>query len=225
MGINTSALKHEWTQFKTARKSGVTRVFTKTTWKCPPASQTQLQNIPQISALFQALVALPRKLRRANSVRTRGSCSWPLSVARVLRLDCWERYMSFSRRISDASVAVNKRRTIDRWCSSIRSSTRPHPSSWSTLTCSRRPRPATIRAPKLMAFWTRFLCSAVQLPQTLIQCRTCGKTSALSSADDRQHWVETGKPKSCPWRSLSPIGKKYSPLSRRLLQICLEIGK
>ena len=136
----------------------------------------------QTSVLFQALVALLIKLRRANSVLTRGSCSWPLSVARVRWLDISDRYRSFAFKISGASVAVSRRRITETSCFSMTSSTRPHPNSKSTgVTCSLRLRPVTMRAPKLIAFCTRFFCSAVQLPHTLTQYRTCGRTSASTS--------------------------------------------
>ena len=60
--------------------------------------------IGQTSELFQALVALLIKLRRANSVRTRGSCSWPRSVARVRWVDIsdqWRHKIDYISKISD----------------------------------------------------------------------------------------------------------------------------
>ena len=75
---------------------------------------------------FHVRVARNTKLRRANSVRTLGSCSWPSSVARVRRQDTSERRTTRSRNNSDAQGALIKWRMAAISRSAISSSTLHH---------------------------------------------------------------------------------------------------
>ena len=141
------------------------------------------ERLTSTGSSFHALTALAQNDRLANSVRACGTSRRPSTVARVSRADTSERRVMRERITFEAPVSCTSRYITHLSCSVTISSILFQPSSRSvSVTCSRYPRPVTIRAPKLMHFWSLRFCVAVQLPHTDTQYRKWGNTSASMSS-------------------------------------------
>lgn len=132
---------------------------------------------------FHALTARMKNERLASSVRARGTSSCPSSVALVARADTLARLVIRARSSSGPLSSWVSLYMVCRSRSVTMSSMLRQPSSRSVPdTCSRYPRPVTMRAPKFMHFCSLRFWVTVHPPHAHIQYCKWGNTSASTKS-------------------------------------------